>query len=556
MVQVTSADRTFGIGIWPDEPIWVNPFPESDTRHKALVRYFETMKVFQGRADEYPDLFITWKAPFAKWSGYPGVDVAKFRDLPGADYCVTTSAGEAATRLLPSLVTWFEAARDPWLNIADGKSWQVWFYAIRQFWLKAKEEAEDAGADMYEFAKKAKAVGYWPENICGVGARIWRKMVKSHKTLSEIRREPKLSKRDEIRAKEEVGGYLQDGRIKHVFKACVYFCGVLAAQRARELEASNDPASADSSSVAQPGEGTSRLPAGRSHAGEGETRMGPPKLDAYVSERFRISGGPREWGEREKLHEQFCILAVDFAGEFENCLDLLLRVSPNSNGRLIRDLLSGLEIELLKVSRRAAEDGNHAVKAYCSALEQRRVALRNEFAKYGDPAELQATLRVDCQPPQPAESAEPWHSVEEARARTYSWLEGRAAEQLQTAAGMAGQQPGQQETILNVSIARELGKVAADDPASAARRRGRRPNQERRDAIQDAITKHGDECRDHLSEIFKELDSKDVPLGDFHGREIDLGDGESTKVLKWDDLDLAQGEQRKQIIDSLRKYPD
>jgi hypothetical protein len=47
-----------------------------------------------------------------------------------------------------------------------------------------------------------------------------------------------------------------------------------------------------------------------------------------------------------------------------------------------------------------------------------------------------------------------------------------------------------------------------------------------------------------------------VLLGDFQGREIDLGDGTSTKVGKWDDLDLAQGEQLNQIIDALRKYVD
>jgi hypothetical protein len=78
----------------------------------------------------------------------------------------------------------------------------------------------------------------------------------------------------------------------------------------------------------------------------------------------------------------------------------------------------------------------------------------------------------------------------------------------------------------------------------------------RRDALHNAITKHGDEWRDHLSDIFKELDSKDVSLGDFQSREIDLGDDQSAKVWKWDDLDLAQGEQRKQIIDALRKYAD
>jgi hypothetical protein len=96
-------------------------------------------------------------------------------------------------------------------------------------------------------------------------------------------------------------------------------------------------------------------------------------------------------------------------------------------------------------------------------------------------------------------------------------------------------------------------KTSSED---TARRRGRRPNQGRRDAIHNAIAKHGDGWRDRLSDIFKELDSQDVPLGDFLGKDLDLGGGEHTKVSKWDDLDLALGEQRKGIIDVLRKYVD
>ena len=99
------------------------------------------------------------------------------------------------------------------------------------------------------------------------------------------------------------------------------------------------------------------------------------------------------------------------------------------------------------------------------------------------------------------------------------------------------------------------GETAIEDGANdAIRRRGRHRNQGRRDAIGYAIAKFGLAWRDHLSDIFAELDGNDVPLGDFQGREVDLGDGQSVKVLKWDDLDLAQGEQRKQIIDTLRKY--
>jgi hypothetical protein len=45
-----------------------------------------------------------------------------------------------------------------------------------------------------------------------------------------------------------------------------------------------------------------------------------------------------------------------------------------------------------------------------------------------------------------------------------------------------------------------------------------------------------------------------VRLGDFETKKIDLDDGRHIVALTWSDLGLASGEQRKQIIDALRKY--
>ena len=92
--------------------------------------------------------------------------------------------------------------------------------------------------------------------------------------------------------------------------------------------------------------------------------------------------------------------------------------------------------------------------------------------------------------------------------------------------------------------------------SGAASTRGRRPDRERRDAIRSAVRKYGAGWRDHLSEIFRELDSVEASLGDFQALKIDLGDGQSRQVSSWDDLDLAQGAQRRQIVDTLRKYAD
>jgi hypothetical protein len=107
----------------------------------------------------------------------------------------------------------------------------------------------------------------------------------------------------------------------------------------------------------------------------------------------------------------------------------------------------------------------------------------------------------------------------------------------------------------------ELGKPGSNENTTprlnkASPRRGRRPNAVRRDAIRCAINKYGDEWRDHLLEIFAELDTNEVQLGDFQTLRIDLEDGQSSKVLGWADLDLAQGKQRRQIVDALRKYTD
>ena len=74
------------------------------------------------------------------------------------------------------------------------------------------------------------------------------------------------------------------------------------------------------------------------------------------------------------------------------------------------------------------------------------------------------------------------------------------------------------------------------------------------DPIRKAIEKHGEAWRDHLGEILTELNSQDVPLGDFQTIKIDVGDGQSTSVSSWCDLDLAVGEQRRQILETLRKY--
>ncbi|HEY7339076.1 MAG TPA: hypothetical protein VH639_29575 [Bryobacteraceae bacterium] len=102
---------------------------------------------------------------------------------------------------------------------------------------------------------------------------------------------------------------------------------------------------------------------------------------------------------------------------------------------------------------------------------------------------------------------------------------------------------------LEKSSLSQNGLDASAELPRPSKRRGRRANEERRAALHDELTKYGDGWRDHLGEIFTGLDTKEVELGDFAGRKIDLGDGQKQTVRCWDDLDFAEGEGRKQIID-------
>ena len=235
MLQTTSPAG----GIRPGEPLTEN-LPEDDPRHSVLVPYFEVMDKLQLLAEEYPTLSIDWEAEEGRWRSWPPPSRAvgegeKCPSLPGSDLHIMTSAGEAAKLLLESPESWFNPHRDPWLDITGKEPWERWFYAIREFWLKAGEEAEDVDADTDEFAKVAEAVGYWhTHSPRAVRKLVWRKMVKSKVALRNVEQELRVSA--DVGAFEEPEGWVQSGRIKQVFIACAYFCGVLAAQRARQLE--------------------------------------------------------------------------------------------------------------------------------------------------------------------------------------------------------------------------------------------------------------------------------------------------------------------------------
>jgi hypothetical protein len=139
-----------------------------------------------------------------------------------------------------------------------------------------------------------------------------------------------------------------------------------------------------------------------------------------------------------------------------------------------------------------------------------------------------------------------WRALDDQLLRPEAWETNRKSNISEVE--VAGGNPARPPDTMPQSPSTEIPQTS--------KRRGRRPNPERREAIREALSKHGDQWRDHLHEIFSELDGAAVSLGDFQGVKISLGDGESQTATKWEDLDLAEGEDRARIIDALRKYLD
>jgi len=425
-------------------------------------------------------------------------------------------------------------------------------------------------------------------------------------------------------------------------------------------------------------------------------------IDIYLSDQWRIHGGPRKRSAREELRDRLIPVVIRAFGSVESSLDLLLKESPCSNGHGISALAHAYELYLLRMRREAVEAGDQAA-------EQRFADLQGQFhkleeyeeglfgiAQLQDTERIHATLRTSvCNLPNFRPVAPPavnpfqhdgserplgdnpfpsdhaahdvfeeatWHAKEainglksellqtlskppfdlirsiltyrlsvfsvcanaalsivgnEKTAEVYErWIDAYAAfvldetlqkgqlrdpstnpetesqplftaellpqisvdlhlqlmravahykeeaakrvllvrqERLKAFAGTSDDQ--QTEGGGDDGDCRTLEK-ASPQMSKASTRRGRRANTARRDSIRRAINKHGDQWRDHLPEIFADLDSEEAALGDFQSVKIDLGDGQSSHVLSWADLDLAQGKQRRQILDSLRKYFD
>jgi hypothetical protein len=226
------------------------------------------MERFQTLAEEYPDVSALWKAEFGLLRVWP----LPYRDAkvlnegiggseevpysPGAHLHLAYNAIKAVERLVVDAGIKHDQLnkiliRDRWLATQQFNASDLWLHSIREFWMGAKEDAEAFGTGQEAFEKLAEAHGYLPGTSTAVGRRVWTLMVTQHKSLKQIVKERQLSTGDEIDSTEEPAGWLESGRIPHVFAASVYFCGVLAARRAGEMRDSQG-SNANLAAVAQP----------------------------------------------------------------------------------------------------------------------------------------------------------------------------------------------------------------------------------------------------------------------------------------------------------------
>jgi hypothetical protein len=88
------------------------------------------------------------------------------------------------------------------------------------------------------------------------------------------------------------------------------------------------------------------------------------------------------------------------------------------------------------------------------------------------------------------------------------------------------------EDLRNLASGRQNSAPESASPRAlnTGTRRGRPPDPKRRDAIRTTMSTYGAHWRGHLNDIFAELDSREVGLGDFQNLKIDLGDGERAPV--------------------------
>jgi hypothetical protein len=135
-------------------------------------------------------------------------------------------------------------------------------------------------------------------------------------------------------------------------------------------------------------------------------------IDIYLSDQWRIHGGPRKKPAREELRDRVISLVVKAFGSVESSLDVLLKESPCSNGHGVNNLIRAYELYFLRRPREAVEAGDQAAEQ-CFADLQGQFNELEEYEKNligsaepQDNERIHATLRTSvCNLPKPRPAA-------------------------------------------------------------------------------------------------------------------------------------------------------
>jgi hypothetical protein len=124
-------------------------------------------------------------------------------------------------------------------------------------------------------------------------------------------------------------------------------------------------------------------------------------FDIYLSDHWRVRGGPRTESDRAELRDRLIPLVIKAFGSVESSLDLLLKESPCARGHGVTTLIRAYQLLSLQLAREAAE-------AQDQAKEQRLEGFSDEFGELdlienrttAAAEKVRAILRVDiCQLP-------------------------------------------------------------------------------------------------------------------------------------------------------------
>jgi len=98
-------------------------------------------------------------------------------------------------------------------------------------------------------------------------------------------------------------------------------------------------------------------------------------VDIYISEQWRVHGGPPSRSVREELRDRLVPIVIKAFGSVEFSLDLLLKESSLSDGVRIRNLIRAYELHCLRMEREAVEENDHLRERFFAGFKNQFHAL-------------------------------------------------------------------------------------------------------------------------------------------------------------------------------------